>query len=126
MRARRLRQEFDPARYGEGLLRDTAESREDCFWRVFRAWRERHGCEEKEQAALLRVMERLVDLRLEGIMSANRRNYYAECAAYVAGLAEVKASRSEASGKQEVLRAYKARYSRRRAFHEELRGFGMV
>lgn len=116
--------EFDPRRYCEGLLRDTAESREDCFWRVFRAWREHHGCE--EQTALLREMERLVDLRLEGIMSANRRNCYDECAAYVAGLAEVKASRGEAPGKQEVFREYKARYSRRRAFHEELRRFGMA
>jgi len=117
---------FDAERYCDGLVQKAEEGTEECFWRVFHVWRAHHGCGEQEQAELLLEMERLVDLRLDGIMSANRRNYYAECAAYVAGLAEVKASRGEASGKQEVLQAYKARYSRRRAFHEELRRFGMT
>ena len=117
--------EFDADRYCESLLRDTEEDKLQVFWDVFRAWRKSHLCAEAKQADLLREMERLVDLRLEGIMSANRRNYYDECAAYVAALAEVKASRGEVSGKQEVLRAYKDRYSRRRAFHQELRNFGM-
>lgn len=50
----------------------------------------------------------------------------AECAAYVAGLVEVKASRGFTSGKQEVLQVYKVRYSHRRSFHEELRMFEMA
>lgn len=117
--------EFSEDRYFDGLPPEAAESGASVFWRIFRVWRAAQNRTEQEQDSLLREMERLVDLRLEGIMAANRRNYYAECAMYVAGLAEVKASRGEVSGKQEVLCVYKERYSRRRAFHQELRNFGM-
>jgi len=59
-------------------------------------------------------------------MGANRRNYYGECAAFIAALGEVKESRGELNGKEKLMEAYKDAYSRRRAFHEELRRFGMI
>ena len=63
--------------------------------------------------------------RVEGIMEESRRNYYYECAAYIAALGEVCESRGEVGGKQRVLSEYQSKYSRRRAFHRELKAFGI-
>ena len=57
-------------------------------------------------------------------MSANRRNYYGECAAFIAALGEVKESRGEANGKQRYMTYYKDKYPRRSAFRAEMKAFG--
>ena len=66
----------------------------------------------------------LLEKRTEGIMDANRRNYYGECAAYIAALGEVRESLGEAGAKQRLMTSYKDKYSRRSAFREELRNYG--
>ena len=66
-----------------------------------------------------------ITLRVYAIMNANRRNYYGECAAFIAAYGEVLESRGKAGAKERLMQHYKAEYSRRRAFHEELRRFGM-
>ena len=35
----------------------------------------------------------MITMRVKGIMESNRRNYYGECAAFIAALGEVKESR---------------------------------
>lgn len=67
----------------------------------------------------------MITMRVKGIMESNRRNYYGECAAFIAALGEVKESRGEWNVKANLMEYYKTMYSRRRAFHEELRKFGM-
>ena len=59
-------------------------------------------------------------------MSENRRNYYGECAAYIAALGEVRESLGEAGAKQRIMTDYKEKYSRRNAFRAELRGYGWI
>ncbi len=80
--------------------------------------------DEKQQ--YLCWIEELIAKRVNGIMEANRRNYYRECAAYIAALGEVVESRGEYKAKQRILMEYKTLYSRRRAFHRELRSYGMI
>ena len=58
-------------------------------------------------------------------MNANRRNYYEECAAFVAALGEVLESRGKQGAKNALMEKYRMEYNRRRAFHEELRRYGM-
>ena len=58
-------------------------------------------------------------------MEANRRNYYNDCAVYVAALGEVLESRGMKNARQNMLLTYKQNYPRRRAFHDELRRWGM-
>lgn len=58
-------------------------------------------------------------------MEHNRRNYYGECAAFVAALGEVEESRGEPGAKKRIMEEYRSAYSRRTAFHQELRAFGM-
>lgn len=39
---------------------------------------------EEDYAKWMKMMERYISMRTAGIMDANRRNYYGECAAYIA------------------------------------------
>ena len=43
-------------------------------------------------AQALRRLEQMVELRVKSIMDASKRNYYGECAAFIAALGEVKES----------------------------------
>lgn len=75
------------------------------------------------------VVERitvLLEKRIAGIMDANRRNYYGECAAYIAALGEVQESMGEMGAKQKLMTAYKDKYFRRNAFRGEMRNYGWI
>lgn len=66
----------------------------------------------------------LLEKRTAGIMDANRRNYYGECAAYIAALGEVQESMGEMGAKQRLMTSYRDAYPRRSAFREEMRMYG--
>ena len=57
----------------------------------------------------LQWIDHLIAERVKGIMENNRRNYYGECAAYIAALGEVKESMGEIGAKQKILSHYKTR-----------------
>lgn len=59
-------------------------------------------------------------------MSENRRNYYGECAAYIAALGEVQESWGEKGAKQRLMTLYRDKYSRRSAFRQEMRRYGWI
>ncbi len=80
---------------------------------------------EEEAKDMVKRLEHWVKLRVAGIMEHNRRNYYGECAAFVAALGEVEESRGEPGAKKRIMEEYRSAYSRRTAFHQELRAFGM-
>jgi len=66
----------------------------------------------------------LLAKRTKGIMEANRRNYYGECAAFIAALGEVKESLGETDAKQKLMTSYKEKYPRRSAFRAEMKFYG--
>lgn len=68
----------------------------------------------------------LLEKRTEGIMEANRRNYYGECAAYIAALGEVRESWGEDGAKQRLMTSYRDKYPRRSAFREEMSNYGWI
>lgn len=73
------------------------------------------------------IMEKLdkwVRIRVDGIMQGNHRKYYAECASFIAALGEVRESQGEINGKAKLIEEYRSAYSRRTAFHQELRAYG--
>ena len=100
------------------------EDRYDLFWKLFCIWKENVRLDEKEK--WINRIQKLVARRVDGIMEANRRNYYGECAAFVAAIGEVKESFGEIGAKAKIMEGYKREYSRRRAFHQELREYGMM
>lgn len=72
------------------------------------------------------VGKQLLEKRTAGIMDANRRNYYGECAAYIAALGEVRESVGEIGAKQKLMTSYKEAYPRRSAFRDEMRKYGWI
>lgn len=117
--------DFDVAEYQQGTLEILDDSSESWFWKCLCHWKGIVSISKEEKKLYLQWLEGLVAKRVKGIMEGNHRAYYGECAGYIAALGEVKESMGERNGKQKILLEYKALYSRRTAFHRELRGFGM-
>ncbi|MCI8378287.1 MAG: hypothetical protein HFH72_07165 [Lachnospiraceae bacterium] len=117
--------DFSDSVYQQGSQKTVDGGSAGWFWKCFQCWKGTVSMPAGEKEEYLRWIENLIIKRVEGIMEENRRNYYYECAAYIAALGEVCESRGEAGGKQRVLSEYKSKYSRRRAFHRELKAFGM-
>lgn len=115
---------FSKEEYCQGLEKEIVQ--EDCilFWQCFCGWKEKNLMSEEEQLKIMERLEQLIELRVDGIMGANRRNYYGECAAFIAACGEVKESWGEQMGKQGFMDMYRQRYSRRTAFRQELNNFG--
>lgn len=80
---------------------------------------------ESETKMWLDRIDKWISLRVTGIMEGNHRNYYGECASYIAAFGEVQESLGIPSAKSCVMEKYRSEYSRRRAFHQELRAYGM-
>lgn len=116
---------FTAQEYVQGL--DYSVQKEDTllFWECFSKWKEKVSMPKAEQEKLIEKLENWVERRVEGIMKGNYRRCYRECAEYVAALGEVKESRGEMNGKAYFMESYRAAYSRRTAFHGELRAMGM-
>lgn len=117
---------FDKDEYQRWTNRRNDLSAEEWFWKCFKKWKENVEMSGAQKQKYLQWIERLIEKRVDGIMEANRRNYYEECASYIAALGEVVESRGKQSAKMRILFAYKERYSRRRTFHEALRQYGML
>lgn len=117
---------FDKEEYQRWAGRQIDLSSEEWFWECFKKWKENVEISETQRRDYLQWIEKLIKKRVNGIMEANRRNYYGECASYIAALGEVVESRGQQGAKQRILLDYKEMYSRRRAFHEELRRYGML
>ena len=96
----------------------------ELFYDVFAHWRQLTPMGEKMREKAIKKIEKLLEKRTAGIMEANRRNYYGECAAYIAALGEVKESLGEVGAKQSFMTSYKEKYSRRNAFRAEMKNFG--
>ena len=73
----------------------------------------------------MQELQDLLAFRTEQVMNNNQRAQYEECAVFAAVLGEIEEANGSENAKQELLLAYKAKYSRRVAFHKELRSFGM-
>lgn len=117
---------FSTATYEKGLLPIPEQDDNVLFWECFRKWREKIPMPENIQRQVLSQLEQWIRMRTEGIVGGQRRNYYGECAAYIAALGEVKESRGEPGAKSAVFAEYCERYPRHSAFHKELQAFGMI
>ena len=116
---------FDGESYREGTDLDSDTSTAVLFQECFKRWKTQIVIPEDVCELWLKEIDKWIALRVAAIMDANRRNYYGECAAFVAAYGEVLASRGKPGEKERIMEQYKTEYSRRRAFHEELRSFGM-
>lgn len=76
---------FSEERYCRGLRdsKDKGDGDFNLFWKCFREWKEKNVMPEEEQLEVMERLEHLIEIRVDGIMGANRRNYYGECAAFI-------------------------------------------
>lgn len=116
---------FTTEEYKQGTSVEINETDMEWFWKCFCRSKRLHPMTESDQKDFLAWIENLIKKRVDGIMEGNYRNYYHECAEYIAALGEVLESRGVINGKQKVMLAYKQNYSRRSAFHRALRACGM-
>lgn len=117
---------FSAEEYRKGTSGLEEIDENELFCSLFLKWK---SMVQMEAALRERAVERitaLLEKRTAGIMDANRRNYYGECAAYIAALGEVLESGGEMGAKQRLMTSYKDQYSRRSAFREELRRYGWI
>lgn len=116
---------FDKSEYEKGTLRFIEESNEGWFLTCWNHWKRTVPLSREQREALLGWAEGLVTKRVQGIMEGNHRNYYGECAAYIAALGEARESGGEPNGKQAIMAKYMEAYNRRSAFRQVMRGYGM-
>lgn len=116
---------FDKSEYEKGTLRLIEESNEGWFLTCWNRWKRTVPLSREQREALLGWAEGLVTKRVQGIMEGNHRNYYGECAAYIAALGEAREAGGEPNGKQATMAKYMEAYNRRSAFRQVMRGYGM-
>lgn len=116
---------FDSEKYSKGLILPADTDSCLLFMKCLTQWKKGLTLTPDQQNKLIKKLENWIEKRVEGIMEANRRNYYGECASFIAALGEVKESMGEKNGKERLMETYANAYPRRRSFHEELRRFGM-
>lgn len=117
---------FSAAEYQTGILDALDLSDSEMFYHVFSQWKSLVKLESDLRDKIIKKIEDLIEKRTEGIMNANRRNYYGECAAYIAALGEVQESIGDIGAKQKLMTRYKDKYSRRTAFRAEMKGYGWI
>lgn len=119
---------FATAEYCRGTAKvppGNVNDNNDMFWQLFKQWKESVEIAEGESSKWLDRIAQWIARRVAGIMERSRRNYYGECASYIAAFGEVQESRGAAFAKLRIMEQYRSEYSRRSAFHQELRTYGM-
>jgi hypothetical protein len=96
----------------------------DSFEKMFAQWKSIVQMDTATRDKAIKKISGLLEKRTEGIMNANRRNYYGECAAFIAALGEAMESGGDRNAKQRLMTSYKMKYSRRSAFRTELKAYG--
>jgi hypothetical protein len=95
------------------------------FSDLLKTWKKEVHLSGNDSALWMERIDHWIEWRVEGIMNANKRNYYGECASFIAAFGEVQESRGVPKAKALIMERYRAAYSRRRAFRDELCLYGM-
>ncbi|MDD3416292.1 MAG: Arm DNA-binding domain-containing protein [Lachnospiraceae bacterium] len=102
---------FTTREYRQGVSVEINETDMEYFWKSVCRSKVLHPMTESEQKVYLEWIEMLVRKRVDGIMDGNHRNYYFECAEYIAALGEVLESRGVLNARRRkgglIMSAYK-------------------
>lgn len=118
--------QFSPEEYRKGTCGLEEMGENELFCHLFLKWKSMVQMESDIRDRAVNKITALLEKRTAGIMDANHRNYYGECAAYIAALGEVLESMGDAGAKQRLMTSYKDKYPRRSAFREEMRTYGWI
>jgi hypothetical protein len=110
---------FTFEQYAKGQTLEHGGDDDLLFYDCFLRWKDTAVSDDSDK-------KKMLEKRVDGIMDANRRNYYGECAAFIAAVGEVKESYGKAGEKQRYMESYKNKYSKRSAFRAELEHYGWI
>ena len=116
---------FSTESYCEGIGQKSELPDEAMFQKCFEKWKADIVLSEDTRELWLNRIDNWIALRVSAIMARSNRKYYGECAAFIAAYGEVMESRNNPGAKDAIMQQYRQEYSRRRAFHDELRCYGM-
>lgn len=116
---------FNMEKFSFGTSITDKRNPEALFWNLFDDWKSGVDFTGEEYDRWMDTIGRQIEKRIDGIMQANRRNHYSECAAFISAYGEVLESRGVRSGKSRTLESYRAKYPRRSNFISALRSYGM-
>ena len=117
---------FSAEEYRRGICGLEVTGENDLFCQLFLKWKSTVQMEPDIRNCAIKRITALIEKRTAGIMEGNHRNYYGECASYIAALGEVLESMGETGAKQRLMTSYKEQYSRRNAFRAEMRNYGWI
>lgn len=118
--------QFSAEEYRKGTCGLEGIEENDLFFQLFLQWKSVVPMSSDIRDRVIKRIAALLEKRTAGIMEANRRNYYGECAAYIAALGEARESAGEIGAKQKLMTSYRDAYPQRRAFREEMRKYGWI
>ena len=118
--------EFRLEEYKKGQNIKVEKTENEYFYELFLNWKDTTKIENSDRKKILDHIDNLMKKRVEAIMGANRRNYYGECAAYIAAIGEVKEKLGEKNAKQIYMSHYADMYTRRSAFKSESKSYGWI
>lgn len=117
--------DFQADAFLDGTCLSKERNEQELFWELFCAWKTGTDISEENYEKWMKMIGQYISVRTAGVMDGNHRGYYEECAAFIAAYGEVCESRGTYRAKADIMEEYRAKYSRRTAFHRELRSFGM-
>lgn len=106
---------------GKNMVKTDAE----LYSTILSIWKNDTKISDGDIQTWIKRIDKLIAVRVAGIMENNRRNYYGECASYIAAFGEVQESLGVTNAKAIIMEKYKKEYPRRSSFHKELRAYGM-
>ena len=98
---------------------------EEKFIELLVKWKDTVEFSETLEDKWMQKIDKRIQKRTAGIMEANRRKYYDECAGLITTLGEAKESLGDAEARNRFILKCKKEYARRNAFHRVLRGLEM-
>lgn len=94
------------------------------FADYYKIWKKDIHLSEEEVSLWIEHLDKWIELRVNGIMSKNRTNYYTECASLISAYGDVLESLGINGSKQKLFVRYGTEYSRRRNFISALKARG--
>ena len=118
--------EFTAEEFYKGTGHTCTKNSTELLWEIICKWKQEVKISNEDRIRWMNKINQLISLRVDGIMTANRRKYYHECAAFISAYGEVKESHGIIGEKNTFMAEYRKRYPRRSAFIQELVKFGYV
>ena len=114
---------FNTLEYGKGLNRTIGGDGKDELKRCLRRWKEYHPMPPLLREASMERLKTLLANRTEAIARGQKRNYYEECACWLAAFGALQEANGVDHALNNLIDQYEARYPRHSALRRELEVF---